>query len=74
MSYKGALRAKTSYQQDIRTYRTSRDDMSVINAVVIKGKHVVIPEALQQKVLKQLHINHMGIKKQHSWQTNLFIR
>ena len=38
--------------------------MAVIDGVVIKGRHIVIPEALQQQALKQLHINHMGIKKQ----------
>ena len=36
--------------------------MAVIDGVVIKGRPIVIHEALQQKVIKQLHINHMGIK------------
>ena len=37
--------------------------MTVIDGAVTKGRHIVILEALQQQVLKQLHINHMGIKK-----------
>ena len=54
---------KNQLLQDIRTYWMFRDDMAVINGVVIKGRCIVIPKALQQQVLKQLHINHMGIKK-----------
>ena len=49
--------------QDIRTHCRFRDDMGVINGVVIKGRHIVIPETLQQQALKQLHINHKGIEK-----------
>ena len=37
--------------------------MAVIDGVVIKDKHIVILKVLQQQVLKQLHLNHMGIKK-----------
>ena len=37
--------------------------MAVIDRIVIKGRHIVIPEALQQQVLQQLHINYMGIEK-----------
>ena len=40
-----------------------RDDMAVTDGVVFKGQCIVIPEALQQQALKQLHINHMGIEK-----------
>ena len=40
-----------------------RDDMAVIDGVVIKGRYIVISETLQQEALKQLDINHMGIEK-----------
>ena len=55
--------SKNQLPQDIRTYWMFRDNMAVINGVVIKGRLIVIPEVLQQQVLKQLHINHMAIKK-----------
>ena len=55
--------SKNQLPQDIRTYWMFRDDMAVIDWVVIKGRCIIILEALQQQVLKQLHINHMGIKK-----------
>ena len=46
--------------------------MAVTNGVILKGRHVVIPESLKH-ALEQLHINHMGIKKLSSWHTNQFI-
>ena len=58
----GWLESKNQLPQDIRTYWTFRDDMAVIDGAVIKGRCIVIPEALQQQVLEQLHINHMGTK------------
>ena len=54
--------SKNQLPQDIGTYWMFRDDMAVIDEVVIKGKHIVILKALLQQVLKQLHIKHMGIK------------
>ena len=36
--------------------------MAVIDAVILKGRCVVIPERLQKQALEQLHINHMGIE------------
>ena len=45
---------KNQLPQDIRFYKSFRDDMAVIDGLVIKGKHRVI--LLQQQVLKQLHI------------------
>ena len=38
-------------------------DMAVIDGAVLKGRHIVIPEALQRQALEQLHVNHMGIGK-----------
>ena len=37
--------------------------MAVIDMVILKGRHIVIPEALQRQAFEQLHINHMGINK-----------
>ena len=40
-----------------------QDDMAVIDRVILKARHVAIPERLQKQALEQLNINHMGIKK-----------
>ena len=37
--------------------------MAVINRIILKGRHVVIPETLQRQALEQLHVNHMGMEK-----------
>ena len=37
--------------------------MAVIDGVILKGKHIVIPNTLQKQALEQLHINHMGKEK-----------
>ena len=47
----------------IRPYWSYKDDLTVIDSVVMKGRCIIIPEELKQQVLDQLHVNHMGIKK-----------
>ena len=37
--------------------------MSVIDSVIMMGRCIIIPKVLQQEVLDQLHVNHMGIEK-----------
>ena len=48
---------------DIRPYWSYRDDLAVIDSVVMKGRHIMVPQDLKQQVLDQLHLNHMGIEK-----------
>ena len=54
---------KDKLHQDIRPYWSFRDELAVIDDVVMKGRSIIIPEALKQQALNQLHINHMGIEK-----------
>ena len=44
-------------------YWTFRDDMAVIDGVIMKGRSVIIPDILKTQALDHLHINHMGIEK-----------
>ena len=37
--------------------------MAVIYGIIMKGRHIIIPEVLQQQAVKQLHINHMSTEK-----------
>ena len=48
---------------DIRPYWSYRDNLAVIDSVVMKGGHIIVPLELKQQVLDQLHHNHMGIKE-----------
>ena len=42
--------------------------MVVTDSVIMKGRCLIIPKALKQQVLDQLHVNHMGTEK-----TNLLV-
>ena len=61
------LSVKDGLHSDLRSYWAYRDDLAVIDGVVMKGRQIIIPTALKQQVLDQLHTNHMGIKKKQSY-------
>ena len=48
--------------QDMRPYWTFRDNLEVIDGVLMKGRCIITPEELQRQALEQLHSNHMGIE------------
>ena len=51
----GLPESKEQVHQDIRAYWSFRDDMVVIDGVIMEGRHIVLPEALKQQVIDQLH-------------------
>ena len=48
---------------DPRPYWLYRGELVVIDGIILKGRHIVIPNSLKQQVLNQPHTNHMGIEK-----------
>ena len=54
---------KDELHADLKPYRLYRDELAVIDRIVLKGRHIVIPTRLRQQVLDQLHTNHIGIEK-----------
>ena len=56
---------KDELHADLRPYWLYRDKLVVIDGIILKGRHIVIPNSLRQQVLNQFHTNHMGIKKQN---------
>ena len=54
---------KDKLHADLRPYWSYRGELAVIDGIIIKGRHIVIPNSLKQQVLNQLHTNHMGIEK-----------
>ena len=50
---------------DLRPYLSYKDELVVIDGVILKGRHIVIPNSLRQQVLNQLNTNHMGIEKNY---------
>ena len=59
----GLLSTKDELHIGIRLYWSYRDDLAVIDRVVMKGRCIIIPAKLKQQVLDLLHLNHMDIKK-----------
>ena len=59
----GWQHTKDELQTNIRPYWPYRDELVVIDDVLLKGRCIIIPDSLKQQVLTQLHINHMGIEK-----------
>ena len=53
---------KDQLHLDIKPYWSYKDDLAVIDGIVMKGRYIIIPK-VQQQALDQLHINHMGIDK-----------
>ena len=48
---------------DLWPYWSYRDELVVIDGIILKGRHIIMPNSLRQQVLNQLHTNHMGIEK-----------
>ena len=55
--------SKEEVSKELKPYWSYRDKLAVINGMVLKGRHIIIPTSLKQQVLNQLHFNHMGIEK-----------
>ena len=49
--------------QEMRPYMTFRDDLVVIDSMIFKGRHIILPGELQKQALNQLHSNHMDTDK-----------
>ena len=47
----------------LQSYWSYRDELAVIDGIILKGKCIIIPNSLKEQVLNQLHTNHLGIEK-----------
>ena len=48
---------------NIHEYWISRDELSVVNGLILKGDRLVIPKTMRQEILKKLHVGHFGMEK-----------
>ena len=59
---------KDKLHSDLRPYWSYRDDLAVIDGVVMKGRCIIIPAVLKQQVLDQLNlITWVSKKKKQSY-------
>ena len=49
--------------EDIVPFRNFRDEIVVLNGVLLKGNRVIIPKYRQEEVLMKIHTGHQGIEK-----------
>ena len=59
----GFPKAKSCLPESICSFFDYRECLSVVDGVIMKGPHVIIPASLRCKTLETLHSSHMGITK-----------
>ena len=59
----GWLESTDKLHADLRPYWSYRDELVVIDGIILKGRCIIMPNSLRQQVLNQLQTNHMGIEK-----------
>ena len=59
----GFPNAKSYFPEQIRPFYDCRECVTVIDGVIMKAKHIVIPASLHAKTLDTLHSSHMGAAK-----------
>ena len=47
----------------IKPYFTFRDELAIVNGLILKGDRILIPKSLREQCMKRLHKSHMGITK-----------
>ena len=49
--------------ESVQGYFGFREELAIVNGLIVKGHWVVIPSQLHDEALKLLHSSHMGIVK-----------
>lgn len=52
-----------SRKRSTHTYWKIKDQLTVVDNLVLKGNRIVLPTVLQPEILKRLHTGHMGMEK-----------
>ena len=47
----------------VKAYFNYREELTVVDGLVLKGQRIVIPKKLRQSCLAILHIAHMAVNK-----------
>jgi len=51
------------HDESIRQYYNFRDEIGIVNGILVKGQRLIIPTELRNVVLTALHTHHLGIEK-----------
>ena len=50
--------SRDELDDDLQPYSSYRDELAVIDGIILKGKCIIIPNSLKEQVLNQLHKSH----------------
>jgi transposase InsO family protein len=54
---------RESVPLSVLPYWNIRDELSVIDGIILKGDRIVVPLAMRKEMLQRIHHGHMGIEK-----------
>ena len=52
-----------SREPDLKTYKMVKDELSIVNGLILRGDRIVIPPKLQKRAIQIAHRSHQGIVK-----------
>ena len=59
---KGWLQMRDNCPLQLRNFWSYRDELSILDGLVLKGTRIIIPEACHDEVLVKLHQGHFGVE------------
>ena len=54
---------KTAIPAAAMPYFSVRDELSVQNGIILRGKRALIPKSLRHDMLRRIHMSHMGVER-----------
>lgn len=61
--YKGWPEYKNLVNKTAQAFYMYRHDLHIVNDIIFKNNAVVVPFSLQSKIMKDVHLSHMGYNK-----------
>ena len=52
---------KKSMREDLKSYYTFREEMSVLDGLIFKGDKIVVPTSMQTDIKERIHSSHVGV-------------
>ena len=59
----GWPRQRKELPEPLQQFWPFRDEMSVVDALVVKGERIFIPTSMRESILNRLHSSHQGVEK-----------
>ena len=63
MIIKGWPEKRDECPPNLKSFWNYRDELSILDGLVLKGTRIIIPEQCQDEVLEKLHEGHFGVDR-----------